>query len=88
MAEDALTAASPNSRWFSPTGPFFLWRDGGSGTLALMMRAYGDTGTGVPTGDVLSAAGSYPGETGYRGTVEFRLVLTGTGPVNWGVLSA
>lgn len=81
----SLSAAQPpgvEEGWFTPTGPFLLYRDGGTGTLALMHRALGETGAGDPTGDVLSTAGAQPGEVGGRGSIQFRLVLaSGTGPV-------
>ncbi|SHJ31142.1 hypothetical protein SAMN02745194_02278 [Roseomonas rosea] len=88
IPEGSLTAASPTSDWFAPTGPFRIWRDGGTGTLALHERAAGDTGNGVDTGATLTAAGSMQGEAGYRGTSEFRLVLTGAGPVAFKVFGS
>jgi len=82
-----LTSASPpgvDEGWFTPTGPFKVWRDGGPGTLQLMVRGHDETGPGVATGDVLTELGAQPGEENRRGIVSYRLVLaSGTGPIAW-----
>ena len=76
--------AGPEEGWFSPMGEFRIWRDGGSGTLALMERDGSKGGAGWDTGETLTAAGSKAGTAGQRGNTQFRLVLaSGSGPVNW-----
>jgi hypothetical protein len=77
------TPPGPDVGWFTPPGPFLLYRDGGAGTLALNVRPRGATGVGVPTGDTLSQPGVQIAPIEAAG-FEYRLTLSsGAGPVAW-----